>query len=264
MNVDGPAPSPPLLSLVIIALNEVDRIGTCIESCKAIAGEIIVVDSGSTDGTQELAELLGARVIHQPWLGYVAQKQVALEAATGRWVLNLDADEALSEASCSEIAALVPSTPDTVNGYSMPRLSRYLNRWIRHGGWYPDRKVRLVRSGKARWAGDGLHERLEVDGIVKSLEHPLFHYVYRDISDQVATIDRFSQVVADHQGARSAGYVLFGLLHSVGKFLECYFWKLGMLDGIPGLIIAVNSSFYVFLKHAKAWEKGLPRDASRD
>jgi glycosyltransferase involved in cell wall biosynthesis len=250
-----------ILTLAIIALNEADRIRTAIDSCKSIAHEIVVVDSGSTDGTVDIAASLGARVIHQPWLGYVKQKQLALEAASGDWVLNLDADEALSEESCREIVAAINAAPSHVHAFSMPRLSRYLNRWIRHGGWFPDRKVRLVRRGTARWVGDVLHERLEVHGTVAELQAPILHYVYRDIFDQVKTINRFSEVEADNRGVRSGAYVITGVFHSLGKFLECAVWKLGVLDGIPGLIIAMNSAFYVFLKHAKAWEKGLPKNA---
>lgn len=262
MNQTALPGSQPLLSVAIITLNEADRVGAAINSCKGAAREVVVVDSGSTDETVELASALGARVVHQPWLGYVKQKQVALEIASGDWVLSLDADEALSEESRREIMAAIIAAPAHTHGFSMPRLSWYLNRWIRHGGWFPDRKVRLVRRGKARWVGDGLHERLEVDGTVGELRAPLLHYVYRNIFDQVKTINRFSAVEADHRGARSGADVILGLFHSVGKFLECAVWKLGVLDGIPGLIIAVNSAFYVFLKHAKAWEKGLPNDSS--
>jgi glycosyltransferase involved in cell wall biosynthesis len=260
MNEAPPSGARPLLSVAIIALNEADRIGTAIDSCRPAAQEVVVVDSGSTDGTTDIAASLGARVIHQPWLGYVGQKQVALEAASGDWVLNLDADEALSEESCREIMAAIEGAPPHIHGFSMPRLSRYLNRWIRHGGWFPDRKVRLVRRGTARWVGDGLHEHLEVDGAIDELHVPLLHYVYRDIFDQVKTINGFSQVEAEQRGARSSGHVILGVFHSLGKFIECAIWKLGVLDGIPGLIIAMNSAFYVFLKHAKAWEKGLSKD----
>jgi len=261
MNEAAPSSSPPLLSVAIIALDEADRIGVTIDSCKTAAHEIVVVDSGSTDGTIELAVSLGARVVPQPWLGYVKQKQVALEAASGEWVLNLDADESLSEESRKEILAAISAAPPEIHGFSMPRLSRYLNRWIRHGGWFPDRKIRLVRRGTARWVGDGLHERLEVEGTVRELHCPILHHVYRNIFDQVKTINRFSAVAADERGTRSGMYVVLGLVHCLGKFLECAVWKLGVLDGIPGLIIAVNSSFYVFLKHAKSWEKGLPKDS---
>jgi glycosyltransferase involved in cell wall biosynthesis len=250
----------PLLSLVVIAKNEADRIGRLLDDA-SIADEIIVVDSGSSDGTIELCRSRGAQVVHHDWEGYVIQKQYALETAKGEWILNLDADEALSQESSQEILAAIQQAEPQVGGFSMPRLSRYLNRWIRHGGWYPDRKIRLVRKGRGRWVGDGLHEKLQVSGTVKELQRPLLHYVYRDISDQVNTINRFSTVSADHRKTSgSTGYLLLGLFHAVGKFLECAFWKRGILDGVPGVVIAVNSAFYVFLKHAKAWEKGLVRD----
>jgi glycosyltransferase involved in cell wall biosynthesis len=247
----------PLLSLVVIAKNEADRIGRLLNTA-SIADEVIVVDSGSSDGTVELCRSRGAQVVHHEWEGYVLQKQFALETARGEWILNLDADEALSEELSEEILAAIRCAEPQVGGFSMPRLSRYLNRWIRHGGWYPDRKVRLVRKGRGRWVGDGLHEKLQISGTVKELERPLHHYVYRDISDQVNTINRFSTVTADHRKASgSQGYLLLGLLHAVGKFLECAIWKRGIFDGVPGIVIAVNSAFYVFLKHAKAWERGL-------
>ncbi|HMK33993.1 MAG TPA: glycosyltransferase family 2 protein [Desulfomonilaceae bacterium] len=258
--MDTPAPlstKPIVLSLVVITKNEADRIGRLLKSA-TIADEIIVVDSGSSDNTVDMCRAHGARVIRQEWLGYTAQKQLAMDTASGEWILNVDADESLSADSAKEILDEIRHADAGVNGFSMPRMSWYLNRWIRHGGWYPDRKVRLVRRGRGKWTGDGLHERLEVEGTVRKLEHPLLHYVYRDISDQVKTINRFSSLTADHR-KRSASslYLLMGIFHAVGKFLECAVWKLGFLDGLPGMVIAVNSAFYVFLKHAKAWEKGL-------
>ncbi|MDQ7783161.1 MAG: glycosyltransferase family 2 protein [Desulfomonilaceae bacterium] len=250
----------PRVSVAVIAKNEEDRIGRLLRST-SFADEIVVVDSGSSDGTVEICRAGGARVVHHHWMGYAAQKQLALETARGDWILNLDADEAISEESAAEMLRAIHDADSAVGGFSMPRMSRYLNRWIRHGGWYPDRKIRLVRKGRARWVGDGLHERLEVDGTVVELTHPLLHYVYRGISDQLRTIDRFSTVFAEQRGTPASRlYVVWGLFHAVGKFLECAFWKLGLLDGLPGLVIAVNSSFYVFLKHAKAWEQGLPED----
>lgn len=254
--------NPILLSLVVITKNEADRIGKLLKSA-GIADEIVVVDSGSSDNTIEVCRSYGARVIPQEWLGYAAQKQLAMEAARGEWILNMDADEALSGDSATEILLAIRNAGPDVNGFSMPRLSWYLNRWIRHGGWYPDRKIRLVRRGYGKWIGDGLHEHLEVFGEIRELKKPLLHYVYRDISDQVRTINRFSSVTADHRKlTASAPYLLLGLFHALGKFMECAVWKLGFLDGMPGLVIAVNSAFYVFLKHAKAWEKGLPGDRS--
>lgn len=253
----------PLLSLAVITRNEADRIGRLLRSAE-VADEVVVVDSGSTDETVEICRSKGARVVHHQWIGYAGQKQIAMETAQGEWILSLDADEALSDRSATEILLAIRNAGPDVNGFSIPRLSRYLNRWIRHGGWYPDRKIRLVRKGFGRWVGDGLHEKLEVEGRVEKLKHPLLHYVYRDIADQVKTINRFSTLTADdRKRTGSRGYLLLGLIHAFGKFLECAVWKKGLLDGIPGLIIAVNSSFYVFLKHAKAWEKSLAKDKLR-
>jgi len=252
-----------LLSVAVIARNEADRIGRLLDST-AFADEVLVVDSGSTDETVRVCRSAGARLVHLECQGYAAQKQSALELAHGEWVLNLDADEAISDRSAAEIMLAIEKAPPDVAAFSMPRLSRYLNRWIRHGGWYPDRKVRLVRRGSGKWVGDGIHEKLEVSGRVEKLKHPILHYVYRSISDQVRTINNFSTVTADHVGRSGTRlYLLYGLVHAVGKFLECAIWKMGILDGMAGLVIAVNSSFYVFLKHAKTWEKGLRSDDSQ-
>jgi len=261
---DHPAHNPkPLLSVAVIARDEADRIPRLLASV-ASADEVVVVDSGSSDATVEICESRGARVIHHAWMGYPAQKQLAMDNTNGEWVLHLDADEALSDESVSEILNAIKTAAPEIKGFTMPRLSRYLNRWIRHGGWYPDRKLRLNRRGCARWVGDNLHERLEVSGKVEDLKHPLLHYVYRDISDQIKTIDRFSGISVENRlGPASWAYVVWGLFHAAGKFLECAVWKLGILDGIPGLVIAVNSAFYVFLKHARAWEKGLADNDER-
>jgi glycosyltransferase involved in cell wall biosynthesis len=246
------------LSVVVITKDEEDRIERLLKSV-AFADEIIVVDSGSTDATVDIARYNRAQVVYREWTDYVDQKQYAMGLANCEWILNLDADEEISQESANEIRDAVQSSPAHVSGFSLPRISKYLNRWIRHGGWYPDRKIRLVRRGASKWIGDGLHEKLEVSGEVRDLRNPILHYVYRDISDQIATINRFSTIVAESNHKRRSGlYVLFGIVHSLGKFLECAVWKLGILDGIPGLIIAVNSSFYIFQKHAKAWERSLP------
>ncbi len=254
----------PTLGVAVIAKNEADRIGRLLGSV-AFADRVVVVDSGSTDGTDRICRRAGAEVIHRKWEGYAAQKQAALEAVDCPWVLNLDADEALSPALARQIRAALAKDDPSVAGFSMPRLSRYLGRWIRHGGWYPDRKVRLVRPEKARWRQDPLHEALEVDGRIAPLSAPILHYVYRDISDQVATIDRFSAVYAGRRGPVGAGFLLAGVAHALGKWAECYLWKGGLLDGGPGLVIALNSAWYVFLKHAKAWEAAVNagRDRSR-
>lgn len=244
------------ISVAVIAKNEADRIGRLLDTTRFV-DEILVVDSGSTDGTRKLCETRGARVVDHEWEGYAEQKQYALEQASGDWILNLDADESIPSGLAEEMRAAVKAAPSDVNGFSMPRLSWYLGRWIRHGGWYPDRKVRLVRRGKAVWSGDGLHEKLIVEGRVISLREPILHHVYRRISDQLQTIDRFSGIAARQRGPAGGLYLSAGVFHCLGKFLECYLWKRGFLDGLAGLVIAMNSAWYVFLKHAKAWELSL-------
>jgi glycosyltransferase involved in cell wall biosynthesis len=251
----------PSLSIAVITKNEADRVDRLLESAR-FANEILVVDSGSTDGTQALCRSHGATVIDHPWLGYAAQKQLALEKAGSEWVLSLDADEVVSEGLAEEIRTAIGEAPPEAGGFSMPRLSYYLGRWIRHGGWYPDNKIRLVRRGRGRWVGDALHETLTVDGRVLGLSQPILHFVYRNISDQLGTIDRFSTIAARERGRASGVYVLAGLGHAAVKFAECYIWKLGLMDGWPGLVIAANSAWYVFLRHAKAWEMSLNEDRS--
>ncbi len=245
------------IGVAIIAKNEADRIGGLLGRCR-FADEIVVVDSGSTDGTQLLCEKAGARVLYHEWPGYVLQKQFALEATSAEWILCLDADEEVSPALAKEILSAVNDAGAEVSAFSMPRLSRYLGRWIRHGGWYPDRKVRLIRRGKGVWQGTDPHEKLVViGGTLKKLTNPILHRVYRDISDQISTINNFSDIYAREQTFRGGWFVAAGMVHALGKFLECYLWKMGILDGIPGLVIAVNSAWYVFLKHAKTWEMSL-------
>jgi hypothetical protein len=148
---------------------------------------------------------------------------------------------------------------DTIVGYEMPRHVFYLGRWINHGGWYPDLKTRLVRRGKAKWTGDDPHDKLAAEGTVDRLNGDLIHHTYRNFSHQLKIIDRFSDVVVEryrdtYRRFRPAWILPLMLLHPPVKFLECYLWKMGFLDGRPGLIIAVSSSFYVFAKYVKAWE----------
>ncbi len=244
------------ISVAIIAQDEADRIGGLLKSL-SFADEIVVVDSGSSDGTQAICEKAGARVIFNPWPGYVAQKQFALTATTHEWILCLDADEEVPQPLAAEILRAVAAAGPDTGGFSMPRLSRYLGRWIRHGGWYPDRKVRLVRRGRGTWQGVNPHDKLVVEGEVGNLTQPFLHYVYRNISDQVVTMNSFSEIYARQGQARGGWFVVAGMFHALGKFAECYFWKLGFLDGIPGFVIAMNSAGYVFLRHAKRWERHL-------
>lgn len=248
----------PTIGVSIIAKNEADRIGRCIESV-GFADEVIVVDSGSDDGTPDICRKLGATVIFNEWRGYAAQKQFAMTRMTADWVLSLDADEAISPELAVELKEAVGTAGNEISAFSMPRLTWYLGRWIRHSGWYPDRKVRLVRNGKGRWEGV-LHERLIVEGGVGRLVNPMYHFTYRGIVDHINTVNSFSDVWAAERGPEKGWFVVAGVFHALGKFLECFIWKRGFLDGLPGLVIAMNSSWYVFVRHAKAWEHYLNRE----
>jgi glycosyltransferase involved in cell wall biosynthesis len=242
------------LAACVITLNEEDRIGECLDSV-AFADELLVIDAGSTDGTVEIARRKGAHVIVRDWPGYAVQKNFGLEQVSSDWVLSIDADERVTPELAGEIRALLAAPPAALAGCSVPRLTWYLGRWIRHGGWYPDRKVRLVRRGRGRWEGALVHERLVAEGGIHRLRGDLLHYTYRDIADHLSTIDRFTTEAARALAAQRRHGALAGmLLHPPAKFLKMYLLKGGFLDGLPGFIVAVLGSYYVFLKYAKAWE----------
>jgi glycosyltransferase involved in cell wall biosynthesis len=244
-------------------MDEEDNIADCLASA-GFAAEWIVVDSHSRDATRERAAAAGARVIERDWPGHVEQKNFAVGAATHDWVLCLDADERVSpELKASILAAL--DRPDLPDGFEMPRLTRYLGRWIRRGGWYPDRKVRLFRRTKGRWGGTNPHDHVHVDGRVERLTGDIHHYSYRSISDHLKTIDFFTTIAAREKrlAGRKAGVVDF-TLRPFGKFLRMYVLKLGFLEGFAGFVVAATGSFYVFLKYAKLRELERQERAGRD
>jgi glycosyltransferase involved in cell wall biosynthesis len=255
------------LSAVVVCGNEEANIAACLESV-AWCDEIVVVDSLSTDRTVEIARRYTERVLSREWAGYVAQKQFALEQATGEWVLALDADERCTPELRAAIESTLPAADaEGVAGYEVRRHVFYLGRWIDHGGWYPDWKLRVVRRDRARWGGVDPHDRLEVGGPVRRLDADLVHLTYRDFAHQLRTVDRFSEVVAEEwrkEGRRfSLGDALF---HPPAKFLECYVWKRGFRDGWPGFVIAATSAFYVFARQVKLWERSgsSPRGSGKD
>ncbi|MBC7385670.1 MAG: glycosyltransferase family 2 protein [Cryobacterium sp.] len=249
-------PRPPL-SVTIITLNEEKNITRAIESVRGFAQEILVVDSGSTDQTTQLARRLGARVLTNPWRGYGEQKNFAQSQASHDWILNIDSDEEVSPELGVEIQqALDRATEEGVRGFHMPRLSRYLGRWIRHGGWYPNRLVRLAQRSHSNWTEPDVHEEWQVRGQVGSLRHDLLHYPFRDIRDQVATNIRFSHLGSEVLRKRGVRKSTLRLIYKpVGKFLETYLLKKGYRDGIAGFIIAVNAAHSIFLKYAYFFEE---------
>src|SRR5437763_3038332 len=184
----------PPITATIITFNEEDRIVECLASLSC-CDEVIVVDSGSTDRTRDLAKAKGARVVERPWEGYSKQKNFAAEQARNDWVLSIDADERLSIELADEIVKWKKGD-SSARAFSMPRRVFYLGRWIKHSGWYPDRKVRLYDRRVCRWEGDFVHEWLKVDGAVSAFKGDLIHFSYRDWNDHAARIALYSELAA--------------------------------------------------------------------
>ena len=243
------------ISVAIITFNETLNIKRCIDSVD-FADEIIVVDSLSSDDTCDIAREFGTKVkiIEQKFLGHIKQKQLAVDNCTNEWILSLDADEEVSVELKDEILNLLES-PFEYDAYIMPRVSFHLGRWIRHGGWYPDAKIRLFNKNKAHWGGYNPHDKVIVDGSVGKLKGDLQHYVFDDLRHNIDTNNSYSSIMAtdlDKNGKKFSYLKLF--LKPLGKFLEVYIYKRGFLDGMAGFIIAVGASYSMFLKFAKLWE----------
>ena len=239
------------ISATIITLNEQGKIARAIESLRC-CDEVLVVDSGSSDRTMEIAAKLGARVVESPWRGYAEQKNFAASQAAHDWILSIDADEALSEALEAEIWRIKKHGP-RFDAFTMPRMAQYLGRWILHSGWYPDRKVRLYDRRKARWAGDFVHESVQVKGRIGHLQCNLLHYTFDSLSEHLKSMDRYTTLAAQEIVAqkRAIGWADM-VFDPVATFLRTYFLKAGFLDGMEGLTIAFMAAFYNFLKNAKA------------
>jgi glycosyltransferase involved in cell wall biosynthesis len=238
------------ISAAIIAYNEERNIARAIESLRC-CDEIVVLDSGSSDRTCELAEKHGARVVEGPWRGFAGQKNFASDSAAHDWILSIDADEALSEALEAEIWQIKKNGP-RYDAYTMPRLAQYLGRWIYHSGWYPDRKVRLFDRRRARWQGEFVHESVKVDGTIGHLEANLLHFTCSSLSEHLRTMDRYTTLAAEQIIAEKRPVTWSRLLFDPPwTFAQTYFLKGGFLDGMEGLAIANMAAMYNFLKYAK-------------
>jgi glycosyltransferase involved in cell wall biosynthesis len=238
------------LSACIISFQEQDRIEACLDSLD-FCDEIVVVDSHSTDATREIARRSGARVIRRDWSGHVAQKEYAVRQASYDWVLCVDCDERVGPALKKEILLLKKRGFQDKAGWSMPRLSRYLGRWIRHG-WYPDRQLRLFDRRRGHWSGHNPHDRVELEGPVGTLNGDLLHHPYRDLSDHLRTIERYTTTMArgmDERGRRAYPWNL--LFNPVIRFLKMYIYRGAVLEGWQGLVLSCLSAHYVGLKYAK-------------
>ena len=241
----------PSISATIVTYNEAANIARAIRSLGG-ADEVVVVDSGSTDSTCEIAAGLGARVIAHPWQGFAAQKNFAARLAAHDWILSLDADEELDERGRESLEDWKRSEP-AASGYRFARRAQYLGRWIRHSGWYPDYKLRLYDRRHGQWEGSYVHESVRVAGRVETLPGEILHYTCNSLEDHARRIEFYTDLAAAEIRARGerAGW-LQRKASPAWTFLQSYFFRLGLMDGMPGFWIAWMAGRYVARKYAKA------------
>ena len=253
----------PLLSVAIITLNEEQNLPRTLASL-VFADEIVIVDSGSTDRTLEIAASFHARVFSQEWLGFAAQKNFAIQQCSGDWVLSLDADEELSPKLQSQMRALLPTNPPA-DAYFLNRRNLFLGRWMKHGGYYPDPKLRLFRRAAVNFAhaphfeDRPVHETMVFDGISGRLDYDLIHHAYPTLEGYLEHMDRYSTLGAQllvAGGRTSTSWLAFYwniFLVPQYTFYWNYCCRLGFLDGREGLLLHLYHSAYVSWKYAKAW-----------
>ena len=257
---------PNTVSVAIITLNEAANLPRTLASVRW-ASEIVVVDSGSTDATLQIARDSGARVFEEPWKGFAAQKNSAIAHTTGEWVLSLDADEEVSPKLAREIQALLSGEPQFA-AYRIPRLNHFLSRALRHGGYWPDPKLRLCRRGAASFEDRPVHETMKAAGTVGRLKNPLLHHCYPTLEDYMEHMDRYSTLAAQAlicsgRARRSPLWLVWNAyLNPAATFLYNYVFRLGFLDGREGLLQHWNHSVYIHWKFAKAWRGTQGKDST--
>lgn len=268
------APSPQL-SVAIITRNEETNLARTLESVR-FAGEIIVVDSGSQDRTLEIARHFGARIFNEPWRGFAAQKNFAISQCRGTWVLSLDADEELSPELQAQLRTLLPTNPP-FDAFYLRRQNLFLGRWIRHGGYYPDPKLRLFRRNAVSFAPFGerpVHETIAFDGAFNTLDFDLIHHAYPTLEDYLEHMDRYSSLGARlllEQRRISRSLLAFHwnvLVIPALEFIKNFFLRLGFLDGREGLLLHLYHAAYVSWKYSKSWhawrQQSMPVASSTD
>jgi glycosyltransferase involved in cell wall biosynthesis len=245
----------PAISICVIACNEEAVLARCLDAVDWADEIVVVVDAKSHDRTEEIARKRAQRVEIRPYEGDIEQKSYCCGLASHDWVFVVDPDEVVTLDLARDIQRAIGRVSDADAGFEMNRITYHLDRWIRHGDFYPDWKLRLFRRSRATWRGRNPHGRVEVDGAVQRLAGEIEHYSYVDLQDQIARIQSFSDTAAremfrNGRHARLADLVF----RPAARFLRGYLLKLGFLDGMPGFIIAAATAFYVFLKYAKLWE----------
>lgn len=242
------------ISVTIITFNEEHNIRRCLESVKPVADEIVVVDSFSTDRTADICREYGVRFVQNPFAGHIQQKNFAVDQATHDYILSLDADEALSDALRNNILA-VKDRHEHADAYCFNRLNNYCGKFIYHGTWYPDRKIRLWDRRKGRWGGENPHDQviMERGSVIVFLKGELLHYTYRTPSEHLRQMNKFSDIAAEEsfRKGKKANVVLHILLYPFFTFFKSYLFKLGFLDGYAGFLVAAHAAYYRFLKYTK-------------
>jgi len=243
------------ISVTVITKNEEHNIARCLGSVP-FADEIIVVDCGSADRTVEAAQRFTDRIIFHEWAGHVRQKQFAVEQAAHDWIFSLDADEEVSPELAQALERLKTTEP-AADAYTVKRRVFYLGKWIKHSGWYPDRRIRLFNRRRAHWGGIDPHDEVRCAGPVGRLEADLLHYSYRDLAHHLAVINNYTTIMADRYAEKGRRATWLDLLFRPPfAFLKKFVLQAGFLDGWHGLLICALTAYYVFAKYAKLWEKG--------
>ncbi len=244
----------PKVSACVTTFNEEVNIRCCLESLRW-CDEVIVVDSFSSDRTVEICREFTPRVYQHKWLGYIGQKNLIRGMASHDWILFVDADEEVSADLREEIRAELAANDGSVAGYRFPRMVNYLGRWIRHGEWYPDIKLRLFLKSKGHSGGTEPHDQVIVDGGVKTLRGKLYHYTYANMHEHLETMNRFSGITAQEKFRANSRFSWADfLIRPPFRFLKAYILRRGFLDGRRGFLIALVSAFGVCMKYAKLWE----------
>jgi len=240
------------ISACIISFNEEKKIEDCLKSLAGIADEIVVVDSNSTDNTVAIAQKYTDRIILQDFLGFIEQKNFAVQQAENDWVLSLDCDERRSPELQDAITG-IKGTIEQADAYRMPRKTYYIYRWLNHC-WYPDLKIRLFNKNTAHWGGTNPHDHIVISSSnIVQLPGDIYHYSFDSISDHIKTIDKFTEIGADELVRKNRSFnILSPFTHSIWTFLKLYIFKRGFMDGFAGIVVSVLSAMHVFVKYSKA------------
>ena len=243
-----------VLSAIVIAKDEEPRLAACLRSLAFADRLVVIVDSASADRTREIAQAYTPHVFVEPWRGYAGTKQLALDRTTGDWVFWLDADERATPELAEEIRR-VTASPSACAAYRIRRRAFFLGRWIRHGGWYPGFVVRLFRKSLGRFNGLRVHESLEIDGPIGTLEAPILHYTDDTLEHYLHKFNTYTGLAAQELSEKAKPFRRADLLfRPLSMFFKMFIFRLGFLDGMEGFVLAVLSANYVFTKYAKRWE----------